>query len=227
MLKQMLAASVAVAGVSVGAVTKIQPNEAASQDTFVYAFSDYAKEPGTVLAPSGNVIAVTNSVNHTMLSLIRFDLGGATLVDGESAYLRLKIRDAYNPGSANPSADFPARVKVHVATGAWDESVTWNGQPTYNASEIVAENVTGIDQWVSFDITHQVAAWLASPLTNFGVVLTQDQRVHNGIKEVGVFFHGAGYGVESDRPMLEIIPEPASLTLIGLAGATLLRRRRV
>jgi len=233
MLKQMLAASVAVAGVSVGAVTKIQPNELTSQDTFVYEFSRFADSTGTAILGgwTGSVFAVNESNGtHDMRAMIAFDLTGITIDPGESAVLKLFVRTALSPAnSADPSSTNLVTVNAYAATSAWDESTaTWNNQPTLG-SLAGSTVVTGIDRWISLDITDQVKTWLASPASNYGLVLTQDQRVYDAAAqlEVGVFFRGAGYDVASHRPMLEIIPEPASLTLIGLAGATLLRRRRV
>lgn len=228
-----------LAAVSGAAAVKIQPDEAASQDTFVYQLYQHASA-GQIYAgiPGGNasmadpILATTKSpLGHSMHSLIRFDLTGVTIDPGEKVVFGLYVRPAAF-GSATPSPTYAAPVSVYAAESAWTESVTWATQPGTQGGALDTVNVAGIDQFIEFDVTVQVQAWLGGASNN-GFVISQDAVVvdldrasQNLPAEVGVFFRGAGWSDPTQRPYLQVIPEPAVLSILSLGAMISLRRKR-
>lgn len=228
-----------LAAVSGAAAVKIQPNEAASQDTFVYEFYEdasagdiYAGIPGGSASLADLILATTKSpTGHSMNSLIRFDLTGVTVDPGERVVLGLYVRPTAF-GSAAPTASYPAPVSVLAADAGWTESSTWQGQPGPLGAAIDSIDISGTNQFVEFDVTAQVQAWLGGA-TNHGFIISQDAVVvdPNGrgpgvAGEVGAFFRGAGWSDPTHRPYLQVIPEPAMLGILSLGAMISLRRKR-
>lgn len=221
---------------------RIQPDESVSQDTFVYEYFQSSSaadiyesiSPGNGEALSSMILATTRSATgHTMHTLLRFDLTGVSLDPGEKAFLGLYVRPSAF-GSAAPSPSYPASLSVYAANNPWTESVTWQTQPLPLGDKVDSIQVTGTNQFIEFDVTTQLQAWL-SGTTNNGFIVQQDAVVVDpngrgtGVPgEVGVFFRGAGWFDPSQRPYLQVIPEPTSL-VAGLAGLAvrIIRRRRM
>lgn len=242
----VLGVCVTISGGFVGsgwaAAVKIQPDESASQDTFIYEYFQSASAadiyesiaPGNGEALASLILATTRSATgHTMHSLVRFDLTGVSLGPGEKAVLGLYVRPSAF-GSAAPSSSYPAPLSVYAASTPWTESVTWQTQPLPLGSAVDSIQVTGTNQFIEFDVTAQVQAWLAGSDNN-GFIIQQDTVVVDpngrgpGIPgEVGVFFRGAGWSDPSQRPYLQVIPEPTGL-VAGLTGFVvwMARRRRI
>jgi hypothetical protein len=203
----------------------LQPDEPQSKDVFVYQFlSNMNFDTGGfgALLASGRT-----SSGHDLRSFLQFDLTGVTLNAGEIATLNLRVGSTAAAGfGVNPSPAAPVVANVHRGTGAWDESaVTWGTQPPFDAAAAASRTISGIDQWVSFDVTPLVQSWLSNPGTNFGLAVTQQDVVSNNGPVVAVYESSAG----ANKPYLQIapVPEPgaAGLAFTG-ASAMLLRRKR-
>jgi hypothetical protein len=95
-------------------------------------------------------------------ALVAFDLTtippGSTVL-GATLYLSVVTGDAY-------SVDFYPIVQ------SWTESVTWNTQPTYNATSAGSLTLsTSVCTRVSIFNTSLVSAWINDPSSNHGVYL--------------------------------------------------------
>lgn len=223
--------AIAAASMANAAPVLIQPNEAASNDTFVYSFL-----PTT---PFGNTTymgvsdATIAGQAHDTRSLISFDLTGVTLDSGEVArigfWVRSKTGTAFdNPFIADPSPTATVPVNAYEITSSWIESSTnWNSQPSVAASSFASTTVSGINQFYSFDATTLVSNWLANPGSNFGVELRMDAPVQNAGIDVAVVIDSAGGSGGAPYLQIMAVPEPTTLGVLFVAGALGVRRRRV
>jgi hypothetical protein len=214
--------ALSVVGVASANPVVVQPDEAASSDTFIYqflpTFNFETSGPGfQALLSSGET-----GTGHATKSLIQFDLTGVSISPGESAYLWLYVRDTTTTGfGQNPSSGFPVTANVAAVTSAWTEiSVNW-GNPPAAGGTIASASIDGINKWVAFDVTSTVEGWLVNPSTNFGFVISQPSAVLNGGPVVAVYDSASG----GNHPAL-IVPEPASMGLLAVGAAALLARRR-
>jgi hypothetical protein len=220
------AAALALSSVvmSADAAVVLQPGPETAKDSFVYQFL-----PGFNFNGAGwNHLLATGATNsgHNLEGLIAFDLTGVTLAPDERATLNLYAVDTNATGfGVSPTPAAPIVADLHAATSNWDPAtVTWATKPTYGP---LADSLTvsGVNQWISFDVTEEVSAWLANPSSNFGFVVRQNAPVDNNGRVMGVY---QASGAPANRPYLEIapIPEPASLAGVVAAFGLLLRRRR-
>jgi hypothetical protein len=205
----------------------IQPNEAASKDTFVYS----AIPSGL---PFGNATYLGASLEtsgaHTVHSLIQFDLTGVTLAVGETAKFsiasRSKAGTPFSSVASDPSPTAAVTVDVYPITSTWDEgTVTYSSQPSVGPA-LTSFVVNGIGQVSSVDVTALVAGWLAAPATNFGLELRQRAVVTvSGAPDAAVVFDAAGGTI---APSLSVVAVPEPATLATFAGLSMLvaRRRR-
>ena len=138
------------------------------------------KRPDVPLG-SGTQLQVRNddggSLGWEIDTLIRFDLEGVpTGVSIESATLHIYY---YAWEDNNPAGRTHRCRRLELD---WDEAfVTWNGRPAWS-SEISAEaTVPGSPgQWMSWDVTADVQAFVAEPDMNFGWVLRDEQAWGGG-----------------------------------------------
>ena len=73
-----------------------------------------------------------------------------------------------------------------------------------------------------------IQPWLDSPSTNYGWMMKlTDAQENDGIRE-GMNMRSAAYAIHEDGPYLtlEIVPEPATMILLGLGGLVIARRRK-
>ncbi len=127
----------------------------------------------------------------------------------------------------------------------WDSMTGWDNDPNhvyqygggdYDATvEAFTVMPSSTDQWVEWDITDLVKDWIDGT-DNYGLII-MDSDEFDAPWETGqdkedymCFFRGNEYGSTAEqiaqRPYLEIVPEPTSMTLLGVAAATMLLRRR-
>ena len=181
----------------------LAPNEANSQDVFVYEFGvpgafgiataarvtnlDSATLNALVPLPTvpfGNFLGSSNTTPligtqgepraHDTRTLIRFDLGSLAI---DAAHVgRATINLFAVPGLPpfdNPTTTQPVTIALRAVTGDWTETSV-----TWETQPSVSDVVTtaqqdGVNQLVSFDVTELVRAWLADPSGNRGVQLSQ------------------------------------------------------
>ncbi len=135
-------------------------------------------------------------------------------------------------------------LDADFSTAAWQQhgaGVAWDGGSTadepvkgvdystsYVAAPITATQGSGVysvDQYVSFDVTADVVAYAAGSLDNNGWWIGTNQA-----EALGRFQAGGGNAGWVLTPDLVVtftpIPEPMTLTLLGLGSLALLRRKR-
>lgn len=204
----------------------LQPDEAASQDSFVYQFLPTwnFNSPGF-----GSFLGVSKTGSgHDLQSVIRFDLTGiASLTANQRAYLNVYVVDTANGGFpfVNPSSVAPIDVDLYANTATFDETaVNWGNKPATQAVAAASVQMNAINQWFTFDITDLAGDWIDGALANHGLTLTQRAAVINGGGVAALFESSAS----SHQPYLEIvtIPEPASMALLALGGLALVAVRQ-
>jgi hypothetical protein len=207
---------------AIAAPAIIQPDELAAQDVFIYEFL-----PNMNLHSSGfELLLATGDTTsgHDIRSLIKFDLTAISLSATETATLNLYTIDTTAAGfGVSPTPGAPVTTNVHLVTSAWTETATWNSQPAFNPTPAASALVNGVGQWISFDITEVVEGWLDDPSTNQGLVLTQAAPVTNGGVVAAVYNSSSA---PSNRPYLQIVPEPSAMGLCALALILALHRGR-
>ena len=168
---------------------------------------------------------------HDTRTLIRFDLGLLALQPDQVGHATINLYALPGlPPFADPTDDSPVTTELHRVTQAWDEqAVTWETQPSVSAAADTSALQTGVNQWVSFDVTGLVRDWLAHPDANYGIELSQADIVTaaSGM-EVASLYASSAFADASLRPNLSIsavsaVPLPPALglmcgALVGMAG---------
>jgi hypothetical protein len=202
--------AVAVVSNPAQAIT-LQPGEATSKDTFVYqflpTFNFDAGGFGTLLS------AGKTGVGHDTESLLQFDLStvGLTAAQVTSATFNIFVGSTSAAGfGLSPDAGHPIQIDLLPITGSWTESgANWGNAPITGA-QVSSVTISGINQYVSFDVTSLVKQWLNGSLANNGLLLRQDAVVGtNPNFYVAVFDSSAG----NNPPSLSVVPEPTSIVL--------------
>ena len=181
----------------------------------------------------GDIMATGRSgTGHTTQSYLRFDLTGVTLGAGDAAKLRLYVRDNIPaPGSGAPqfgvapTPAFPLTAQVSLVGSSWGENtVTWLNRPA-TTGVVSSQSITGINQWVEWDVTSAVQGWVANPSSNLGLVVSSPLVVTPEMGQTVYAIFNSSRNTGGNAPQL-VIPEPSALGL--LAGTVLLggRRRR-
>lgn len=218
------AAGMVIAGMAASAVASpvtLQPTAAQGQDAFVYQsmptwnFDSSGFEKFIVLGKS--------TAGHDLNGLIKFDLTGVSLAPGETATLNLYVQPTESTGFAgvSPTSAGPAVAQVFAATSSWSAgSVNWNSGIA-GGSLLTSQAIDGTGKWITFDVTSQVQSWVSGSATNNGFLLSQEAAVNSG-GWVGLVFDSSA---ATNRPFLQVVPEPASLAGLAIIGGVLLRRR--
>jgi hypothetical protein len=210
----------------------LQPNEAASKDTFVYENFADANFDTTVAGPIfGSYLgAAQTTTPHTTESYLQFDFSGVTLTAAEVTSATLELH-AVNGAAAgfgvNPAPANPVLVDLFAVVEDWSETLlTWNTPPPAAGSLYAQTSIDGINQAFTFDVTDLVKDWLDGSLANKGLALKGNAPV-----PVMATFAAAAFSSSSGAfaPKLTIVPEPSGvvLALSALAATVLLSRRRL
>jgi hypothetical protein len=133
--------------------------------------------------------------------LIRFDLSGLSGVPAstvQKAMVWVYVNRVTVAGA----------IDVYDVTSSWQEGVaTWNLPPTVGAFQGTIQTPTP-GQWAGVDITTEVRGWLATPATNYGLMLQA--------------FTAPATNVALDAKENTATSHPAQLQIVlnGPAGAT-------
>lgn len=217
------------AAVDVRAGIILQPEEADSQDVFVYEFLPTFNFETS--GPQLQAILATseNTIGHTTRTLIGFDLSSVPFdaEDVTEATLNLYAIDGeaiFQGAFRNPNPGAAADVQAWVASEAWvEDEVTWATQP--GAGALAGSTVVDdVEQWVRIDVTQAVRDWLSGAEPNYGFVVRMAEEVRDPDTGavVGVVYDSSS---AMHKPFLEIVPEPATVGLV-LGGVVAAGRRR-
>lgn len=188
----------------------LQPDEAASKDTFAYQSIDinWSGAPFGIYLPAG-----ATPSGHDTRSMIEFDLSGVGLTGAQvqSATLDLWVDATDGTGfGASPTAGTPVLIDLYALSGPWVEStVTWSTIPAAGAL-YSSLSIGGINQLVSFDVTALVQDWLDGVLTNNGLLLQGNAPV--GSPSVVANFSSAS-GTLAPALTITPVPEPSTVIL--------------
>ncbi len=211
----LICCAASVASPRVARATVIQPDETASNDVFIYqnfSTTNWNGPPFPNLLTAGRTGGTVP--NHDTASLVQFDLATVpyTAAQVTSATFRIYVGDTSQAGfGVSPSAGSPVDVDLYQVTSAWTESgVTWATQPSVAGSFAATLQISGINQFVDFNVTSLVQQWLLTPASNLGFMLKQRNLVGTDPAYVVAVFDSAS---GTNHPSLTVVPEPSSILL--------------
>jgi len=194
-------------------------------------FLGAAKTDAFALTPGGPLR------EHGTRTLIGFDLSALSLNPSMvgSAWLNLYALPALR-AFESPTAMNPVTTDLRRVTQAWGETTaTWDMAPTVESMPFATAVQSGVNQWVSFNITGLVRDWLQNPSMNYGVELSQRDVVEMEVPGQRDRYFASLYASSASmdmalRPTLTItaVPEPSTWALFGggLAAMGWIARRR-
>ncbi len=179
------------------------------------------------------------TTGHSANTWIKFDLSGVTTpvdaVDFEAS-LHLWVLDGVAvvtgalgaPAFGNPTVTESVQVNVYESGQAWDEqTITWENEVA-KGDLIGNQQLAGVEQWLTVDVTDTVRSWLDGSEDNHGFVLEQDAVVasQDGVTSVvAALYASSAWDTASQRPFLQVVPEPGVASIL-VAGAAMLMTRR-
>lgn len=159
-------------------VVTLTKNDSITRDnTIDQSQPTYANGSSTSLT-----IGSGNGASSTCRSLIFFDLGfipNDAIVN--SATLTL----------SQTTSQATRVVRVHKVTSSWSSSVTWNTQPTFDASYVASKSVGSTLTDYSFTVTSLVQEWVNGTANNGFLIKDADETVLNARKNFGSFEYGS------------------------------------
>lgn len=217
---------------------RLQPDEASSQDVFVYEFgvSGVFGIPTAArvtnldsqtlnalnplpLVPFGNFLGAANtdpltgmmgeSRAHDTRTLIRFDLSFLNLAPAQVAGAWINLHALPGlPPFSNPTAMAPITTELRRVTQAWSETAVTWETRPSVGAVHSSASQTGVDQWVRFDVTALLKDWLASPAQNHGVELSQPDIVMLDGKPIASLYASSAFANAELHPYLSISAVP-------------------
>ena len=152
-------------GVTVHEVGSVQDvtDTGSSGSTWIDAETPSTNHAGEAIVVTGR--APTGAYGPAR-TLQQFSLSGVS-GDVVSAILRVYLEDTSGLGT------YPSErpIGVHEVTAAWDDdTATWSNQPAHDP---VAQAVAYVTQsnWYEWDVTSLVQGWMATPASNYGLLL--------------------------------------------------------
>ena len=215
-----------IAAEAVAAAVTIQPPIGQGDDVSLY------KRTNLPLSSGFSLYAINTGPpgpgQDDFVSLIAFDVSGASLNanDVVSANLHLYENNVPTASFVHPSPTLSNQITVQAAGGPWSPTTTFfNTIPDPVPGLATTTVVDSIDTWFQWDVTEIVKGWLDASFDNNGFIVTSSVETRT---PAGIIVGSAFDSFElTNRPRLEIevIPEPSTLTLLGIGVAVCLACR--
>lgn len=218
------------------------PPNVTNLDTETLAVENPMSPLGILLASSKSDTSTSSDPDsaHSSRTWIEFDVSGvapsgahvlsATLnlyvIDGEALVASILGRPAFG----NPSPASPLPTGVYLPDGPWNEqTITWDNEPG-EQSLLSMINLSGVEQWATWDVTAAVKAW-ADGAPNNGLFIEQEEVVMSATALTNVaaaLYASSAFADAGVRPFLSItvVPEPTTLALTTLLAISGLASRR-
>ncbi len=176
---------------------------------------------------AGHAMIYHNGNGRLDRQLQYYDLdsyAGQTVVSASYTWTTYEVWDYAN-----------TEIVMNPITEEWHKNtVTWNNQPAHGAA--VLGTLTGMGgsgegegEWITRTIpVASIQAWLDSPSTNYGWKMKLTDAQEAGDRYGMDMYSSAHDGPGEPGPYLtlNIVPEPATMILLGLGGFVIRRRRK-